>query len=210
MIPWGHVLAIIAFMAISLVVSCMIVFLVITFAIHYAKIACALFFALVLNTSTPILNGGGFVSYLIWAAILMGIVFVLGLVPRLNCAFLFSCTLFISYLCIEIVTNVLFGIISLFSHTSFQFPLAVEIINKVLCTVITYGILASSSCGIGKNIFQNPIIINIERLAASVIYSFAIFFVISNVIADAPDIVDLIIFFGTIAITFFLDLFLTK
>lgn len=191
----------------SIALLCAATLFMMTYAVIYAKIAFALFFAWVINNTYPILENGGFLSYLIWAVIFVGGILLLSLIPRLNCAFTFGCTAFISNICVYIVAAVITGIISLFSDNAFEIPFVVEVILRVICAVITLGILWGGSCGIGVNRFHNPIIINIERLAASFVYGIGTFAMLMNMLTENSN--ELLILFGAMAVTFVLDIFLT-
>jgi hypothetical protein len=192
------------------VLVCLLIALAIKKAVELSKITFALFIALVLNNSNPILEGRGFISYLIWAAILIGGLFLLCMIPRLNCALEFFCSTVVSYFFSEMVLNVCLSIWYAILGKTYEQLLIVEILVKVICIGISCRALFSAIALTPLNLFENPILVNLERVVASVIYGLAIFIVIVSGTYTFPAVVEYIILAVAIVTSFLIDFAFTK
>ena len=204
-----HVLIMILIELLLIAVAYVAIATFVTYAINYSKIAFALFIALSVNDSYPFEAVGGLLSYLIWAAILLAAIVLLCLLPRVNCAFSFGCTLIIAYIIVGLLGGAIISTVCSFFDVEYSgHPLIVELLIKAVCIIIAYGSLRGAISSADINVFSNPIIINIERLLASFVYGVAIFFLITSGIPSLPNFVDYLIFFGSIALSFAVDVML--
>lgn len=180
-------------------------------AITLSKITFSLFVALVCNSRCEIVQGGGFASYAAWAAIILGICFVLCLSPRINCAFRFFCTSATSYLLVE-MTLAFFGtIIMTCFGKEFQLTLFSEIIVKLVCLGFSGKALKETIQESDTMVlFQNPVFQNVERVLASILYGFACWIIFAlnvNGLWAIPVWLEWVILLGSGALTFVMDYF---
>ena len=191
------------------VIICVATILFVNCSIIYSRIAFSLLVAIVVNQSHTITDST-FISYLIWAAIVFGIIMALSILPRPSEAIRFFCTIIISILVIDFVILMFGGIISSMMGKDFQITKLFEIVIKVVCTLMSLGAMITQMEKNYCNIFTNPILIHIERLLASLIYGVAITFLCMSMnqnweLSNAGYIISLA---GGTVVTFLADLLL--
>lgn len=180
-------------------------------AITLSKITFSLFVALVCNSRCEIVQGGGFPSYAAWAAIMLGICFLLCLSPRINCAFRFFCTSAVSYLLVEMTLACFGTIIMTCLGKEYQLTLFSEIVVKLVCLGFSGKALKETIQESDTMVlFQNTVFQNVERALASILYGFACWIILAlniNGLWSIPGWLEWGILLGSGALTFAADYF---
>lgn len=184
-------------------------------AIVFSRLAMAAFAALPLTASVSLVDHG-FLNFLLWMAISFGVLFVLSMFPRVNCALKYFCTALISYLAVEIVV-LLFGsfFCSIFGLPAYQPNLWMEIAIKVLCGLLSFGALGDElgTAIIGQGVrSDNFLVVNFQRLLASVVYAAVVVFLVTvsmNNLWQFSSLTTTLIFTGSAVAAFGIDLGLT-
>lgn len=190
--------------------ACVIVVTIANRAVVLSKLTFSVFLAIILNNHTPILEGGGFWSFCIYTAIILGIVFILSFSTRFSCAFQFFCTAIVSYFISAFMVYIFGGFfIELFSKHDFEASLGSEIVIKIVCIITSFNALFTTMGTAGKiNIFKNKIFINIERAICSVFYGFATYFLLlvtMNNQFDVSKFVEYFVLFAGMVVFFLAD-----
>lgn len=150
-------------------------------AIIFSRVAFSLAAALVVSQGDIMLvASSGFLNYVAWVLVIMGIVYALSTLPRVDMALKFLCTILLSVVLIYLVIELFGGIIAAIAKTEFVFSAAYEILVKIICTIFAF---------VSMILFKkphydtpkNPIMYNLERGLASVMYGFAITFLFASV-----------------------------
>ena len=175
-------------------------------AVIFSKVTFSLLVALIVNTEIPLLQDGGLVSYLIWAVIIGGGIFLLCLMPRVNLAFKFSCTACISYICFMLITSIITDLFEI----NIVPQETLDIVTKIAVLAVAGKALLDESGITNLNLFDNPILINLERLVASVMYGFTVVIIILNSTTYFTENVENIILISAIVLAFIVDIILSK
>lgn len=160
-------------------IALLIVYLIAIFcasAILFSRVAFSLVVAfLVSQGDIMLVASSGGLNYIAWAMVVMGIVYLLSMLPRVDMALKFFCNILLSVVLIEVVI-VLFGsIIAAVLKTEFVFSTAYEVLIKIICTLFSLVYMY-----VGKKPHydspKNFILYNLERVLASLLYGTAITF----------------------------------
>lgn len=174
-------------------------------SIVFSRLAFAMLLAV--STSLTIVGNGGFWNFIAWTVIFFGIIYLLSLFPRIGGAIRFFCTMFISVMVIYIAVSIVGSIAS--GDSDFTMHIVLEIIIKVICTFFSFRAMMAQTESGGLFCFNNVIIVNLERLIASVIYGIAMVICISmSQGRDIPLVVEIITLVGSTVLAFVLDIFL--
>ena len=182
-------------------------------AIQLAKISLSLFIALILHRSNPLLAQGGFGDYLVWAAICLGVCFLICLLPRCNLAIRFVCTICVSFVITGMALHLAVEVIPAFGRLYDAHPILLEVIVRVACLCMSVVGLVSQMEALEFGIvLTNPILVNIERALASALYgiSFCILCGPTDDMWNYTHLTALIVFLAAFAGTFAADFFLLK
>lgn len=179
--------------------------LVICSAVAFSKVTFSLAVAAILNTNNPILEGGGFWSFVVWAAIVFAAVFLLCRMPRVNCGFTFFCYAIVA----SLVGWVVVGLAcTMFSALAPHETVALVIV-RIGSLVLAAGQMFAAHEDGPKELFGNRFLINVERAIASLMYGFGVWFVFFTNVKQSG-LVSLLIWFGFAAIAFAIDWFFNK
>ena len=167
---------IIMFILILLIVACVIgalVLLLATSAILFAKGAFALLAAWIISQQNlDLVPNSGFLNFLAWAIICFFVIYFLSILPRVDIALRFSSTflisLFITYLAAMIIGSIFIK--------DFKMTVLYEAIIKIICIGISaFGIYLQGKKFESES-SSNPIVLNLDRLLASLVYGFSLLF----------------------------------
>lgn len=145
-------------------------------AVIFSRVAFSLVAALVVSQGNIMLvASSGFLNYLAWTLVIMGAVYALSTLPRVDMALKFLCTILLSVVLAFLVVSLFGNIIASIAKTEFVFSTAYEILMKIICTLFAF-----VSMIVGKKPHydspKNPIMYNLERGLASLLYGVAITF----------------------------------
>ena len=174
--------------------------------IHAAKILLGLLIAFLINGNCQLFENG-FLSYCAWAAISIGGIYLLCLLPRFKCAFQFLATSIISFfLALILLNNIYASVLSWFGQ-SFEYTLWIDIVVRIACVAIsvymTYKLFDDL---IIDGIFANPIIGMLDRVISSVGYGFGVTVIATtslNNLWSIPAFVSYIVI-GVVAVLYFI------
>lgn len=184
----------------------MLVFTVTSSAIVFSRVAFALLAALVASQAASIraVPNNGFLNYVAWAIIFVVLVMELSRFPKQDLALRFFCTIFMS--------TFIFGLIAALLSDKFEITLYYEIGMKVICLVIA---VITSVLQVKQNKYEKPenIFVKVfERVLSALIYGCAITYFcislhgnweLSNTVIGS-------VFFGTIIVSFLVDVYLEQ
>lgn len=173
--------------------------------VAFSRITFSAVVALILNANNPILEGGGFWSFAIWAGIVFAIVFLLCQMPRFNCSFTFLCYTLVSFFVGTIAVEI--GA-SLFT-TLATYKTAAHIIVRIGCILLAIRQLCVTREKAPKDLFGNRFLINVERAFASLVYGFSVWFVLLST-ANTNSFVTLAVWLGGAAVAFVIDWIFNK
>lgn len=179
-------------------------------AVVFSRVAFSLAAALVISQGDIMLvANNGFLNYVAWALVVMGVVYFLSTLPRVDMALKFLCTILLSVVIVEIAIMLLGSIIAAIAKTEFVFSTLYEILVKIVCTLFSLVYMI-----VGKKPHYdsptNPIMYNLERGLASLLYGFAITFLFISVGGnwDLPILVSLLILVISTIAAFIADIYL--
>lgn len=187
-----------------------------TGAVVFSRAVFSLLIAIGLSATYPFFADNDILNCVSWMVIIFGVVMLLSLLPRVNNALKFFCTVFISYIAVEILGVMLIGLIYALMGRSFEITLPHEIAIKVISTAVSVVALVKEiKKGPGKFSLRstNIVLVNIQRVLASVIYGVAaiiIFALSTNNLWEFSAVVNWSIFGGTAVVTFLADVFLME
>lgn len=176
-------------------------------AVVASKAVFSLVVALVLHGNVRLVENG-WANYGIWAAICLIACYVLCLMPRFNCAFQFFCTSLVSYIAVEILVALGGNIIMAFQHKEYDPNLWVEIVIKAVTAIASAVALVEQIEKSGEG-FLNPILENVERGVASVLYAVSVTILVMVSMNDLwvlPNLVGWAVFLVTLVGSFLLDM----
>lgn len=184
-------------------------------AIVFSRLAMAAFVALPMAASTSLVEHG-FLNFLLWMGISFGVLFILSMFPRVNCALKYMCTALISYLAVEMVVLLFANFFcSLFGMEAYQPNFWIEIGIKVLCGLLSFGALGNElgTAIIGSGIrSDNFLVVNFQRILASLVYAVVLTFLVTvsmNNLWQFSALTTTLIFAGSAVAAFGIDLGLT-
>lgn len=173
-------------------------------SIVFSKITISLFVAVIFHSAFPILSNAT-VSYIIWTAICLGVCFLICQLPRVDCALEFFCTTLVTYVIVQVISS--FVINSLLKlDLSDWGAIGVEIAIKLGVAFFSITTLLEKFNETNIRKFSNFLIVNIDRLIASVLYGFmctALTF--GNLPVVFSDAVILAVLVGSVIIMFIVD-----
>lgn len=195
-------------------IACIIVVFIAIKAVTFSKITFSAIVAFLLNTKSPFFEDEKTVSFLLYLVIVLVCCFGLCLSHRFNSAYMFFCTATVSFLVSLLMVYGLGNIFASLIGTELEPTVLSETIIKIICcisSVVLWRLTISQYDN--WDIFGNKILINIERIISSVIYGITFWFLVStstnNVLAVSP-VIQGVVAFGTMALTFAADYLLTK
>lgn len=178
-------------------------------SIMFSKVSFALFCAIPMCSSLSLVDGG-FLNYLLCAGIAFGILCLFSLLPRMNAALKFFCTLFISIFVMLCVLLIGGGIFLAGPDGVFQLHIVVEFLVKGIGLLLAAGAwkeaLEQGSCLESPNV----VIVTIEKIFSSFLYGVGALFVAMplNASYPFPDWLMLVVFVAALVATFIGDKFL--
>ena len=171
----------------------------------FSRITFSAVIALTLNLNNPILEGGGFWSFAIWAAIVFAIVFLLCQMPRFNCSFTFLCYTTVAFIVglmvVEVGTSIFTSLV--------KYKTAANIIVRIGSLLLAVGQMLATREESPKELFGNRFLINMERAFASLVYGFSIWFIFFST-AGLNGFVNLAIWVGGAVVAFIIDWIFNK
>jgi len=176
-------------------------------SILLSKLTVSLVIALMLHSELP-LGSSGFLSYIIWAAVSIAGLFLLCKLPRFDCAFEFFSKVIVAVVVGTLVASFALEQLKLESNAMWETITDIALRLTVLAASIFFTWQRFWEVDFGK--FSNVILVNIDRVMASILYAFAVASVtMGRFVTDTifPDwLSDVIIL--TLPVVFFLvDLF---
>lgn len=183
-----------------------------TNAIVFSKVSFSVLLALIISVSDwCLLPFGRLPNLIIWTIIIAGVFLFLSKFPRINIALIFCSTNLIAILVFGIAAVCVFPLIIENAEEYFN-TIYFEISVKLLCVGITVWKLFLNNKNQMAYLSTNPILKNVERLTASLIYAFTIMFMSLplNNNRNMSDMAIIIVFLSTLSISFILDIFITK
>ena len=145
-------------------------------AVVFSRVAFSLVAALVVSQGDIMLvASSGFLNYVAWALAIMGIVYALSTLPRVDMALKFLCTILLSVVLAYLVVELFGSIIAGIADTEFTFSTAYEVLVKIICVLFSF---------VSMIVFKkphydapkNPIMYNLERGLASLLYGISFTF----------------------------------
>lgn len=197
-----------------IMLACAVAYLVILFissTIVYSRVAFSLLMALVsCQSDIKLVTTSGFLNFVAWTFIFLGIIYLLANLPRVDQAMRFFCTIFMSVMVIYIVAVLFGGIIATIMGSEFRINALYEILIKIVCLLFALGAMLSDERTAEYNAPKNVILCHAERLLASVIYGFSATFLCWSIAGNwyySAVISILVIVAGTVG-AFFADIHL--
>ena len=140
-------------------------------SILLSKITVSLVVALMLHSELP-LGSSGFLSYIIWAAISIAGFFLLCKLPRFDCAFEFFSKVMVALVVGMLVASFALEQFKLESNAMWETITEIGLKLAVLAASIFFTWQRFLEVDFGK--FSNVILVNIDRVMASILYAFAV------------------------------------
>ncbi len=199
---------------ILLTIACLVTALVIfltTSAIVFSRVAFALLAALLASQGNLVLvPGGGFLNYVAWAALFFGLVYLLSMLPRVDKALKFFCTILMSSLIIEITVMLLGGIIVAIQGEEFEMTVFFQILIKVVCTVFAAIALIAQTKKAPYDYPTKAFTNLMDRTLASLMYGVSAAFLSISLHNSwpLPGVVAVIILLGVAAAAYVADIYL--
>ena len=182
-----------------------IVIKIINKIIIFSRIAVSLLAAGLINVNFPILENGGWASYLIWFAIIVSGIFLLCLFPRVNYAFKFSCTALIGYLAFLVFLNLVVD----WLHIAFIPEAYLEVFARTATLALSVGALVGAIGTTKQPPIRNFVLINLERLLASVLYGVTVVLLVCKGVTNLSIEELKILLVGIVVVPFVVDIVLT-
>ena len=211
-IGFGIAIAVIVIIiAIGIGAALLSVYLALT-AVTFSRLTFGLVVALCVSRSAVVLSGSSFGNFLFWAIVVLGIMFLLSKLPRVNFAIRFFCTLLVSYLAMEVVGGLLIGVTMAIFGKEFAPGIGYELVMKGLSILIAAGALfleIQRSPENGNIQITNPLLRLGQRLLASFIYGLACVVVLASAshgLWAVSAAVEWIILIGSTVLAYFADI----
>lgn len=212
MISWKFFFIVLGITAVILFATVYICLKIATKAIIFSKVSFSVLLALIISVSDwSLFPFGVLPNFIIWAIIISGVFLFLSKFPRINTALTFCSTNIIAIFVFEIVAVCVFPHI-VDNAEEYLNTIYFEISVKLLCAGITVWKLFFNNVDQPAYLSTNPILKNIERLTASLIYALTIMFMSLplNSNRNMSGVAIIIVFLGALSISFILDIFITK
>ena len=179
-------------------------------AVIFSRVAFSLAAALEISRSNIVLVANNeFLNYVAWALVVMGVVYFLSTLPRVDMALKFFCTILLSVVVVELVIMLLGSIIAAIAKTEFVFSTLYEILVKIVCTLFSLAYMLVGK----KPHYDSPtnlIMYNLERGLASLLYGLAITFLFISISANwkLPGFILLLVLVISTIAAFIADIYL--
>lgn len=184
---------------------CKLTFLFLEVSIILSKITVSLVVALALNATLP-LGSSGLISYIIWAAICIAGCFLLCKLPRFDCAFEFFSKALVALVVGMLLASFAMEQLKLEENSAWELITEIALKLTVLAASIFFTRQRFLEVDFGK--FSNVILVNIDRVMASVLYAFAFCAVaVGTLFVHIPDWIGEVMFLTLPVIFFLVDLF---
>ena len=142
----------------------------------YSRLAFSLLGALVVhNKDIYLIQSGGFMNFLAWTAVIFAVLWLLSLLPRVGGAIRAFCTMTTAFLVIYGVVMLVSGILTTLLKNDFAITAVHEIIMKGVVAFFAFGATIPNEEELAIN-FENPVLVTLERLVASLIHGVTILF----------------------------------
>ena len=178
-------------------------------AILFSRVACALLAALVASQGDLVLVAdSGFLNYVAWASVCIGVIYLFTLLPRVDMALRFFCTIFMSVFLIEVLVTMCGGIFAAIKGSEFQLTGPWEILIKAVCLLFSLGSMIIQGKRTVYEHATGKLMDLLERLGAAVLYGVSILFLSVSLTGnwEIPEAVGLLIFLvATGAVALFHD-----
>lgn len=182
-------------------------------SIWFSRIAFSLLVGLVASSQIDIV-AGGFLNFLIWAAIGAAIVFGLSSMPRSNSAISFFCTLFITTIVVTLVAGGAFSICGMLSKSGkvLEITKGYEIFIRVISVFFA---IAAYVKQYEKGTAFHPsglVLTNIDRLVAALVIGFSFVYLVTpfNSNWHTSETLQWIVQIAGTAVTFVADMLFNK
>ena len=140
-------------------------------AIVFSRVACALLAALIaVQGKLTLVANSGFLNYVAWAAICLGIVYLLSIMPRVDAALKFFCSILMSVVVIEFVVMLMGSIIGAIAKKEFVMTGFFELLIKVVCVLFSVGAVVAQGKKAAYDSPTNPIVNLLERILSALLY----------------------------------------
>ncbi len=175
-------------------------------SILLSKLTVSLFVAMILHAELPI-GSSGFLSYIIWAAISIAGFFLLCKLPRFDCAFEFFSKAMVALVVGMLVASFAMEQLKLESNAMWELITEIALKLTVLAASVFFTWQRFLELDFGK--FSNVILVNIDRVMASILYGFSLWGVMVShmFIAIIPDWLSDVIILTLPVIFFLVDIF---
>lgn len=140
-------------------------------SIILSKITVSLVVAMALHSALP-LGSSGFLSYIIWAAVSIAGLFLLCKLPRFDCAFEFFSKVIVAVVVGTLVASFALEQLKLESNAMWETITDIALRLTVLAASIYFTWQRFVEADFGK--FSNVVLVNIDRVMASILYTFAV------------------------------------
>ena len=145
-------------------------------AVIFSRVSFSLAAAFILSQGRmTLVASSGFLNYVAWALVVMGVVYFISTLPRVDMALKFLCTILLSVVMVYLALQLFGNIIAAIVKTKFVFSAPFEILVKVICILfaVFYMLVEKKP---HYDCPENPILYNLERALASLMYGLAIAF----------------------------------
>ena len=174
-------------------------------SIILSKITVSLVAALALNETLP-LGSGGLISFIIWAAICIAGFFLLCKLHRFDCAFEFFSKALVALVVGMLLAS--FAMEQLKLEENAVWELITEIALKLTVLVASIFFTRQRFLEVDFGKFSNVILVNIDRVMASILYAFAFCAVtVGTLFVHIPDWIGEVMFLTLPVVFFLVDLF---
>ncbi len=147
-----------------------------TGAVAFSKITMALLAASTIQPFELVTNNS-FLNFVAWACVYIALVYLLSALPRMSLAIQFFSTVFITQIVVSIAVSMIFALIySAANGENFQLTLLYEIIIRLVSLGAAVVGVAVQEKKLSTDETANPILRNIERAVASLLYGAGVTF----------------------------------
>lgn len=187
---------------VMMLLSSAIIFSRVTFALLGALVAC--------QQSVTLVESSGFLNFVAWSAVILGVVFLLSNLPRVDVALKFFCTILISTIIVTFVMSLIGGLANMKNADGYQMTTTQEIVMKIICAAFAVGGMILQNKKAVYDQPANPVMNQLERLLAAATYGVAISFLSISVMGnwEVGVAAQLLILAGGTAVAFAADIFL--
>lgn len=174
-------LTFIVMLLLAILMACAAIWVLTTFwsvSIVFAR----LIFSLLIASSVQykLVFTEGKMNLLIWTGIIFGAICLVSMLPRVNIATKFFCTLFIAMLSTEIVIFIGGSFIAMIFKQEFVMTTLFEIIMKVVCTAISLGMMYDEIETTEYGKYSNKIVSYFEKIVSALVYGASVTFLCAS------------------------------